>query len=177
MTRLATLAAALALLPVTALPPHAHAQALPTTSSQTVAKIDPVVARWAAAWNNDDAAALAALFANDGTYEDMAFQVAFEGPGGVARWLQITSGAIPDAKVRVEETFRSEDRIAVRWTFSGTPVAFGPVQGTGRSFSVPVLTQMDLRNGRLVRVRDAYNLADVLRQVGLEAGPWTPPTR
>ena len=163
MTRTATLAAALLLIQVAMPIAGAHAKDPTQTSTRAATAIDPLVARWAKAWNTDDAASMADLFTERGTYEDLAFQVAFSTPEGVAQWLEITSRAIPDASVVVEDTFRSKNRIAVRWTFSGTPVAFGSTKGTGRSYSVPVLTVMELHDGRIVRATDAYNLADVLR--------------
>ena len=141
------------------------------------AALDPLVARWASAWNAADPAAVADLFTPDATYEDLAFQVAFAGHEGIAQWLAITSQAIPDAHVDVEEAFRAGDRIAVRWTFTGTPEVIGKVEGSGVSFSVPVVTLMALEEGRIAGVTDAYNLADLLRQVGLPAESWTPPAR
>ena len=34
---------------------------------------------------------------------------------------------------------------------------------------------MDLKGGKIQHLTDYYNLADLLRQVGLPAGVWTPP--
>ena len=162
-----------------AAPGGASAQAAPAEMPRTVQEeaIDPLVARWAAAWNDADAEAMTDLFAPGAIYEDLAFQVVVAGPEGVAQWVSITSEAIPDAHVRVEEVFRTSDRIAVRWTFTGTPEAVGEIEASGESFSVPVVTLMELDGDRIARVTDAYNLADVLRQIGLPAGPWTPPAQ
>ena len=140
-----------------------------------VASDDPLVAAWASAWNDADAEGVADLYTRDALYEDLAFQVVFSGHEGIAQWHAITARAIPDASVDVEEVIRSGDRIAVRWTFAGTPVAIGETATSGKSFSVPVVTLMEVEGGRVARVTDAYNLADLLRQIGLPAGPWTPP--
>ena len=138
---------------------------------------DPIVAQWAAAWNTADAEAMTSLFAPDAIYEDLAFQVTFTGTEGIAQWVSITAGAIPDAHVEIKDAFRTGDRVAVRWTFTGTPESVGEVQASGESFSVPVVTLMELDGGRIARVTDAYNLADLLRQIGLPAGSWTPPVQ
>ena len=160
-----------------AAPGVASAQTTPTEAPMTAQghAFDPIVAQWAAAWNAADADAMADLFTPGATYEDLAFQVAFTGREAIAQWVSITSGAIPDAHVKIDDAFRTGDRIAVRWTFTGTPEAVGEVQASGESFTVPVVTLMELDGGRIARVTDAYNLADVLRQIGLPAGSWTPP--
>ena len=138
--------------------------------------IDPVASQWAAAWNTGGADAVADLFTPDAAYQDLAFQVTFAGHEGITQWFEITSAVIPDACVEIEHSFRTDDNIAVRWIFSGTPTAIGDAAASGDSFSVPVVTLMKLDGDRIAQVTDAYNLADLLRQIGLPAGPWTPPT-
>ncbi len=139
------------------------------------ADLPPVVAAWTGAWNADDAKAMAALFGPEGVYEDLAFQVAFQGPEGATARVRITTNAVPDARVEVVDAFQSGDRIAVRWTFSGTPVRFADLPASDESFSVPVVTLIEMRGGRIARLTDAYNLADLFRQVGADPSLWVPP--
>ncbi|WP_328608926.1 nuclear transport factor 2 family protein [Amycolatopsis sp. NBC_00345] len=138
-----------------------------------------VVEQWASAWNTGDALAMSALFAPDGTYTDHAFQAAFTGPAGVEQWVTTTMQRFRAFRATVENAFRLGDNIAVTWTFAGT---FGdrtpftpPHDPAGKSFSVPATSVFTLRHDRIVSAEDYYNLADVLRQVGLPAGPFTPP--
>ena len=135
------------------------------------------VREWAAAWNTGSPERMAALFTEDGAYEDHAFQVEFRGRDGVAQWVEITNAAIADTRVEVEEASRAGDRIYVEWTFSGTNSA-GGLAGqppTGKAFSVPAVSVFEMKGNKIRRVEDYYNLADLLRQVGLPAGVWTPP--
>jgi steroid delta-isomerase-like uncharacterized protein len=146
-------------------------------SSLTAARPLPrIVTRWAAAWNSGSPDRMAALFTADGVYEDLAFQTTFRGPEGVATWVSITTRSIRDARVEVLDAFRRGDRVAVRWTFSGRDTgAFAPgLPPTAGAFSVPASSLFELRGGKLRRVTDFYNLADLLRQVGLPAGAYTP---
>jgi steroid delta-isomerase-like uncharacterized protein len=128
----------------------------------------PVVAqRWMDAWNARDPQAMCELFTADGIYEDTAFKIRAQGRQGVAAWIKISIDHIPDLRGEIDDAFQANDRVAVRWMFSGTPRMLGPVQGTGKPYSVPVLTIMELREGLIARVTDCYNLADLLQQIEL----------
>jgi steroid delta-isomerase-like uncharacterized protein len=120
---------------------------------------------------------MAALFTGDGLYEDFAFQTAFRGKQGVALLVAITTASIRDAKVELVDAFRLGDRAAARWTFSGTDTgAFARgLPPTGRSFSLPVASLFELQGPLIRRAGDYYDLATLLRQLGLPAGAYAPP--
>lgn len=130
------------------------------------------VREWAAAWNTGDPERMAALFTKDGVYEDKAFGAVFEGKEGVAQWVSITTASIDETQVEVHYAFRKGDRIAVRWTFSGTDSAggLGGQPPTGRSFAVPAVSVFEVKGNKIERVEDYYNLADLLGQLGLPPG-------
>lgn len=151
-------------------PQRVSAKAAATTSS-------PVVERWAEAWNAHSPEQMAALFTDDGVYEDLAFGFALEGKEGVASWVSITTAGAPDTHVDVVYSFQVEDRAAAHWICSGTHTgAWGPdLPPTGQPFSLPVGSLFELDGDLIRRVGDYYNLATWLRQVGLPYGPYTPP--
>lgn len=136
------------------------------------------VRQWARAWNTGDAELMASLFTRNGSYTDHAFQATFRGREGIAQWVAITLASITDARVTIADAVGDDDRAAVRWTFSGTFTArqpFGPDAAVaGRSFSVPAASWFVLAGQRISTVEDHYNLADLMRQLGL-ALPYTPP--
>ena len=142
------------------------------------AMVPQVVHQWADAWNAASPERMAALFTADGVYEDFAFQARFQGRDGVALWVSITNASIRDARVELVDAFRAGDRAAARWICSGTDTgAFArDLPPTGKSFSVPVASLFELEGRLIRRVGDYYNLADLLRQIGLPAGAYTPPT-
>ena len=150
--------------------PRASAQATPTA-------VPPIVERWAAAWNAHSPEQLAALFTDDGVYEDLAFEFVMRGKRGVASWVTITLAGAPDARVELLYAFQAGDRAAAHWIFSGTHTgAWGPdLPPTGKAFSLPVASLFELEGDLIRRVGDYYNLATWLRQVGLPAGPYVPP--
>ncbi|MGW5251113.1 ester cyclase [Streptomyces sp. NPDC004129] len=149
----------------------------PVAYSRPDIRIPRMVAAWAEAWNTASPQKMAAMFTEDGVYQGNAFQVTMTGHAGVATWVAITEQGIKNAHVHVVDAFGEGDKIAVRWTFSGTDTgAFAKDRpATGKSFSVPATTVMDLKGGKIQHLTDYYNLADLLRQVGLPAGVWTPP--
>ncbi|SER94069.1 nuclear transport factor 2 family protein [Actinokineospora terrae] len=138
-----------------------------------------IVEQWADAWNRGDANALSALFTADGTYTDHAFQASFTGRAGVKQWVELTKRAITPLHATVHTAFRSGDQVAVTWTFSGTSTDQNPFtppnNPAGRSFAVKATSVFTLHRDHIATADDYYNLADLLRQVGLPAGPFTPP--
>ena len=138
-------------------------------------RLPRIAQQWANAWNAGDAAAMGALFAPGGTYTDHAFQATFTGPAGAALWVQVTLQSISPAHVTIKDAFCSGDNVSVSWTFTGTFTDKAPLtppyNATGKSFSVAATSVITTHNGRITSVDDYYNLADILRQVGLPAGP------
>jgi steroid delta-isomerase-like uncharacterized protein len=159
----------------------ASAQEIQTTSMSEQSRQAPrIVRQWANAWNTLDGVAMGKLFAPRGIYTDHAFQASFTGPAGAEMWVGLTKRSISPASVTVKDAFSSGDQIAVSWTFSGTFTDKAPFtppySAAGKSFSVPATSLFTVRHGRISSVDDYYNLADILRQAGLPAGPFTPPT-
>ncbi len=146
--------------------------AVPPAPSES--PVPEVVRRWMTAWNQADAQGMAALFTENGVYQDFAFGARVEGKEGVAGWVELTVQNIPDARGVVLDAFRVGDRAAVQWVFHGTPIRMGPVEGTGKSFSVPVTSVFVLEGDRIREVSDYYNRAEVFRQVGLPSDGFAP---
>jgi len=136
--------------------------------------IPAIAGQWMTAWNTKSPQAMAALFTNDGVYEDLAFQFASTGHKAIAGWIAMGADHLPDLRIEITDAFEFGDRVAVRWIFSATPLLLGSVPGTGKPFSVPAASIFELREGKVAKAQDYYNLADVLRQLGLPAGPYMP---
>jgi len=117
---------------------------------------------------------MAALFTEDGVYEDLAFQIASSGLKPIADWISVGAEHLPDLKIEITDAFELGDRVALRWTFFATPLLLGSIPGTGKPFSVPAASIFEMREGKIAKVQDFYNLADVLRQLGIPSGPYVP---
>lgn len=156
----------------------APAAADTTPSTDRPCHVPRLIRLWAQAWNTGDAALMASLFTEDGTYTDHAFQATFRGREQVAQWVVITLDSIADARATLVEAFRSGDRAVARWTFTGTFTTVEPFTADadprGKSFSVPAVSWFTVAGGQISAVEDHYNLADLMRQLGLPV-PYQPP--
>jgi len=139
---------------------------------------EDLVRSWAQRWNAGDAAGMEELCTVDCSYRDRAFQTHFTGREGVAEWMRITQSHIPDLHIELLAAFGDEQQAMARYTLSGT---FGPdhsfdagYEVADHTFAVPGASYFTVRQGRIHAVEDFYNLADLMRQLGLPAGPFTP---
>jgi len=82
----------------------------------------------------------------------------YRGLAGFHRLHREYSGAFGKIRCTIHETIEQDDRIAVRWTFSGVPTA--PARGaTGRRkrVAMPVTTIVRLKGGRMVEAWDSFD--------------------
>jgi steroid delta-isomerase-like uncharacterized protein len=149
----------------------ARAQATPSAATA------PIPAAWAAAWTSHDSARVAALFTEDGTYEDLAFGLVAHGIEGVKAFADGFFAASPDLSVDLTAGFQSADWAAAEWLFSGTDRGVFPGRPpSGRRFSVRGATIFALRDGKVVRDTDYYNLVTLQEQLGVIPAAETPTT-
>jgi steroid delta-isomerase-like uncharacterized protein len=79
--------------------------------------------------------------------------------------------AMPDAFHTVDDVFASEDSVAVRFTIRGTNSgSFFGIPASGKKLSVVANVLMDVRNGRVTRLRGVFDEAGMLRQMGVLPG-------
>jgi steroid delta-isomerase-like uncharacterized protein len=159
----ARLAATLAALTLTV---AALAQTAPAATGSTVEgaskrAVPPIVREWETAWNTGDGNRMAELFTADGGYQDFSLGYRFTGRAEIAKFVQESVRNVSGLHVAVTEAFRANDRVALRFVFSGQ------VNGAPHAFSVPVLTVMELKGGKITYNGDYYNRLEVLRQSGL----------
>ena len=120
--------------------------------------------RWADAWNSHDPDAVAALFTRDALFEDLPFGVVAHGVDEIRAAAVGFFTAVPDLQITVVKSSVRGGSGVVEWVFSGTDQgAFG----TGKTFAVRGATVLEVRGNRIARDSDYYDLAALLRQLGL----------
>jgi steroid delta-isomerase-like uncharacterized protein len=120
--------------------------------------------RWADAWNSHDADAVAALFTRDGLFEDVPFGVVAHGTQEIRAAADGFFTVVPDLHISVVNSSLTDGRGTIEWVFSGTDHG---VYGTGKTFAFRGATVLELRGGRISRDSDYWDLATLLRQLGL----------
>jgi steroid delta-isomerase-like uncharacterized protein len=120
--------------------------------------------RWADAWNSHNPDAVVALFTPDGLFEDIPFGVVAHGTEEIRAAANLFFTAVPDLHLSVVNSSVNGGRGMIEWVFSGTDQG---VYGTGKTFAVRGTTVLELRGNRISRDSDYYDLATILRQLGL----------
>ena len=75
--------------------------------------------------------------------------------------------SMPDLQISVKNRIVQGDQLTVEWVASGTHMRDYPgLSATGRSFSIPGVTVVVRRNGKIARESLYYDMAEVQRQLG-----------
>jgi steroid delta-isomerase-like uncharacterized protein len=115
-------------------------------------------------WSTGDVARVDALFAPDVVDDSVG------GGKGRAFYREAILGwrrAFPDLKMNVVDVLADGDRVAVRWTATGTQE--GPLDGippTGRAGQLRGLTIFRFERGLIKEEWTAFDRLDLLRQLG-----------
>ena len=128
--------------------------------------IDTAVAQaFIDAWNSHDPDKVVALFTADAVVEDVTFGAVSHGLAEIRAFAEGTFAAVPDLHFDLVNSSLKGGHGTIEWVLSGTDTgAFG---GTGNPFSVHGVTVMEVHGTKLTLERDYWDLATVLRQIGL----------
>jgi steroid delta-isomerase-like uncharacterized protein len=147
-----------------------------STRAPATSDLDAFCARYLAAWNDHDAAAMADLVMDDVVWEDPALPARARGPAAVQAFMRAAWVGFPDLRFDESDALHRTaegDQVAWRWRMRGTmtgplePPGFAP---TGRGIEVDGVDLWTMRDGRISRYRAFYDMNEVARQLGI-----TPP--
>lgn len=129
-----------------------------TASSQEIGQ------GWCDAWNSHSVDEVVAVFTNDVLYEDVPFGQTVHGSPQLRDFAKNFFAAIPDVHFDCTATALHGGQGDIEWIMSGTDVG---VFKTGKRFSVPGKSIIDVKKGKISRNSDYYDLATIERQVGI----------
>ena len=93
------------------------------------------------------------------------------GPAGYLEIIAMMRSGFPDVQWRLEETIVEGDRVAARFTMSGTHEgAFFGVPPTGRAIKVQAMNFYRLSGGKFAEERGQPDLLSLLQQIGAVPG-------
>jgi steroid delta-isomerase-like uncharacterized protein len=134
-------------------------------------QMEAIFARREEAYDNLDAAALAADYADDVVIESPISGA--HGKAEARKNLDVVFRAFLDLTMTTEALIIDGNHVAHVATFEGTNIGgmFG-LPPSGKSFKVPTVFVFEFRNGKIVRERRVYDFTGMLLQVGvLKAKP------
>ena len=132
-------------------------------------EVKTMVNEYMAAWNAHDINKILSFFAEGCVFEDLALGVVSNGKKELAAFLPSRFVDIPNVRFDLKSVFGSGAWLGMEWVMSGT-FAHSSIPGmpaTRKTFSVRGAKIAQLRNGKITRETDYYNLATLLQQVGL----------
>jgi steroid delta-isomerase-like uncharacterized protein len=99
--------------------------------------------------------------------EDSMFAHPFVGRAAILNRKSAGFAAMPDLRITPTNHIVHGDQLTVEWVATGTHLHDYPgLPATGRSFSIPGVTVVVRRGGKIVRESLYYDMAEVQRQLG-----------
>jgi steroid delta-isomerase-like uncharacterized protein len=127
-----------------------------------------IAEKWIAAWNSHNPDKMLPLFTNDIVYEDVAFGEVSHGSAELRKFAASEFEGVPDLELKLLGANLHDSHGTIEWMFSGTDKG---VFKTGKKFSVRGVSVIDVRDGKISRNLDFYDVATIMRQVGVLPTP------
>lgn len=142
-----------------------------SAQDETPATLPPLLQHLVDAANAGNGTALAALYVEDGTHEDVPAGIVARGREEIAAYVNGAVSQFRDLRLEPVSGRRAGDLALLEYTLSGTD------QATERRvvYRGVLVFELDLDGTLIRRSADYYDLAGILRQLGLlETGETTP---
>jgi steroid delta-isomerase-like uncharacterized protein len=137
---------------------------LSQNNAQTAAHKAGIAESWISAWNSHDPDKLTAVFAADVMYEDVPFGAVNHGSAELRKFAASEFEAVPDLRVELAKSSIQDGHGSIEWIFSGTDAG---IFKTGKKFSVRGVSIVSVKNGKISRNVDYYDVATLMKQLGL----------
>ena len=90
------------------------------------------------------------------------------GPDALIAVAQMFAGAMSDAKIAIQKIHVAGDTAAVEFIGSGTHDGdFQGIPPTGRKVTMPVVTVLDMRDGKIIAEREYMDMMHLMQQLGV----------
>jgi steroid delta-isomerase-like uncharacterized protein len=117
-----------------------------------------------AAWNSHDPDKVVTYYTEDIVYEDVAYGAVNHGRAELRKFAAGFIDAVPDLKLEMVSSSIHNGHGVAEWVLSGTDKG---LYKTGKKFSVRGASVFEMRGGECASNKDFYDLATIMRQVGV----------
>jgi steroid delta-isomerase-like uncharacterized protein len=136
-----------------------------------MSNVEAVVREYLDSFNSRDWARLRGVLADSYSYTGGDGQ-RMDGPDAGVAVAQMFAGAMSDAKITIQKVHVAGDTAAVEFTGSGTHDGdFQGIPASGRKISMPAVTVLDVKDGKVVAEREYMDGAHLLQQMGAMPAP------
>lgn len=127
-----------------------------------------IVRRFFGAWNSADFEAIDNLVADDAEHHDpMDPPDLPPGPAGEKQLIEAYRSAFPDARLEIEDVVAERDKVAVRWTATGSHEReFVGVEPTGTEVAITGFEIRQVEDSQIVESWVLFDGLGLLRQLG-----------
>lgn len=120
------------------------------------------------AWNSHDMEKVLPFYSSNYVGEDVGQAFLLRGQAGVRAMLENYWQAFPDLEFTVTDTVVQDSRMVIVWMAEGTHQGtIMNIPATGRRIAVRGVSVVDVENGLVVRAQYVWDLAGMLRHMGL----------
>lgn len=127
---------------------------------------------WLEAINAHDVQGVLACFTDDAVFTDVGTGQVARGKDEMRAMLEGLFATFSGLRVDLRSAFGDGNSLVHEFTMSGVHSGSVPgLEATGKSFTLPGAIVADLRDGRLSRATEYWNMADLLTQVGVLPRP------
>jgi steroid delta-isomerase-like uncharacterized protein len=135
----------------------------PPRHSGTTKQSNSIVEKAFAAWNSQDPDKLVAAYGDDIVYEDVPSGSVSHGPAEFRKFAVLTFSGVGEFKIEAVKTWIENGHGVAEWVWTGVDKDWF---NTGKRFSVQGVSIFEVRNGKISRNRDFYDVAAIRKQVG-----------
>jgi len=133
----------------------------------TTTAVDRVLDEWLASWTAHDVGRIQALFADAMEHEDVPVAAINRSKDDLRVFAEAWFAVSPDIHFECTGKVMTGTRAAVEWVGGGTHQGDLPgMPATGKRWQVRGVSVVELEGGKIIRCRDYWDFATVMRQLG-----------
>jgi steroid delta-isomerase-like uncharacterized protein len=123
-------------------------------------------------WNEANPDIVDKVYAPEIVRHDCGQPEAIVGLENIKKYLENLFNAFPDLNITIDETIAAGNKLAQRWTLTGTNTgSMANMPPTGKNVRVSGVSIVYMVNSKAVEIWDLYNVLDMMQQLGFTLTP------